>query len=192
MTDTPPVDTPPADQTVYTPPATQDDLNRIIGERLAREREKYADYADLKARAAEYDKTLEAAKTETQKAIDAARSEGEKAATERAHQRLLRSEARAAAAAAKFRDPADAVQFLDLSAFTVSDDGTVDEKSLTAALADLATRKPYLVDDGKGTRPKPDRSQGGSGGGKVDAPSVDRGRAMFAASRAKPGASKTV
>lgn len=35
----------------FTPPATQEDLNRIIDARLKREREKYADYEDLKAKA---------------------------------------------------------------------------------------------------------------------------------------------
>jgi YesN/AraC family two-component response regulator len=35
----------------FTPPATQEELNRIIDARLKREREKFADYDDLKARA---------------------------------------------------------------------------------------------------------------------------------------------
>ncbi|MFH0243600.1 DUF4355 domain-containing protein [Streptomyces sp. HK10] len=46
---------------------TQADLDRIVAERLARERSKYADYNDLKAKAAEYDKVAEAQKTEAQK-----------------------------------------------------------------------------------------------------------------------------
>lgn len=33
----------------YTPPATQADLNRIIGDRVARERARFADYDELKA-----------------------------------------------------------------------------------------------------------------------------------------------
>lgn len=36
----------------YTPPATQEELNRIIEARLARERAKFADYEDLKRKAA--------------------------------------------------------------------------------------------------------------------------------------------
>lgn len=35
----------------YTPPATQADLDRIVAERLSRERAKYADYDDLKSKA---------------------------------------------------------------------------------------------------------------------------------------------
>ena len=36
----------------YVPPATQKELDAIVGARLKREREKYADYEDLKAAAA--------------------------------------------------------------------------------------------------------------------------------------------
>ena len=36
----------------YVPPATQEELDAIVGARLKREREKYADYEDLKAAAA--------------------------------------------------------------------------------------------------------------------------------------------
>lgn len=54
----------------FTPPATQADLDRIIADRLSRERAKFADYDDLKAKAAEHDKAVEASKTEAQKAAD--------------------------------------------------------------------------------------------------------------------------
>ncbi len=51
---------------------TQDEVDRLIGERLSRERGKYADYADLKAKAEKYDEAQEAAKSELEKARDAA------------------------------------------------------------------------------------------------------------------------
>lgn len=41
----------PADRHAFTPITTQEDLDKVIGARLAREREKYADYDDLKAAA---------------------------------------------------------------------------------------------------------------------------------------------
>lgn len=47
---------------------TQEEVNAIIGERLARQAEKYADYEDLKTKAAEYDRQQEESKTELQKA----------------------------------------------------------------------------------------------------------------------------
>ena len=54
----------------FTPPATQQELDRIIESRLARERAKYTDYDEVKAKAAKYDETVEASKTETQKLSD--------------------------------------------------------------------------------------------------------------------------
>ncbi|PFG16284.1 hypothetical protein ATK74_0818 [Propionicimonas paludicola] len=58
----------------YTPPATQEDLDRIIADRLTRQETKirgeYADYEDLKNKAAQFDKAQDASKTELQKALD--------------------------------------------------------------------------------------------------------------------------
>lgn len=51
---------------------TQEEVNSIIGERLARQAEKYADYDDLKTKAAEYDRQQEANKSELQKVQDKA------------------------------------------------------------------------------------------------------------------------
>lgn len=51
---------------------SQDEVNRMIGERLSREREKYANYDELKAKAEEYDKVQEASKSELQKAEERA------------------------------------------------------------------------------------------------------------------------
>ena len=51
---------------------TQDELNKIVGERLARERDKYSDYDELKKKAAAFDEAQEAQKSELQKAQDRA------------------------------------------------------------------------------------------------------------------------
>ena len=40
-----------ADRHAFTPITSQEDLDKVIGARLAREREKFADYDDLKAAA---------------------------------------------------------------------------------------------------------------------------------------------
>lgn len=63
-------------ETVETPEKTftQDELNAILGDRLAREREKYADYEVLKGKAAKFDEAEEANKSELQKATE--RAEG--------------------------------------------------------------------------------------------------------------------
>ena len=49
---------------------TQTEMEAIIGERLKRERAKYADYDDVKAKAAKFDEAEEASKTELQKAVE--------------------------------------------------------------------------------------------------------------------------
>lgn len=46
---------------------TQSELNAILGDRLAQERKKYADYEELKGKAQKYDQAEEASKTELQK-----------------------------------------------------------------------------------------------------------------------------
>lgn len=51
---------------------TQDDVNRIVADRLSREREKYADYESIKEKAAKFDEAEEASKTELQKATERA------------------------------------------------------------------------------------------------------------------------
>lgn len=162
----------------FKPITTQADLDRVVGARLAREREKFADYGDLKAKAEKYDKALDAARTEQEKAVEAAKAEGRTEALSAANSRLVSAEARAAAATAKFRDPADAVAFLDLADIKVADDGSVDGEAIKVKLADLAAKKPYLLSDDKPTR-RTDKSQGG-GGGDDHTPSVRRGREMFA------------
>jgi len=64
-----------------------------------------------------------------------------------ANQRILKAEFRAAAAG-KLNDPADALAYIDLSSFEVSDDGAVDSTAIAAAIADLITTKPYLAAQG--------------------------------------------
>ena len=51
---------------------TQDEVNSIVGKRLAEEKGKYADYEDLKAKAAKYDEAEEANKSELQKVTERA------------------------------------------------------------------------------------------------------------------------
>ena len=53
---------------------TQAEVDAIIGDRLKREREKYADFDVLKEKAAKYDAAVESEKTELQKATELAES----------------------------------------------------------------------------------------------------------------------
>lgn len=67
---------------------SQDDLNRIVSERVKREQAKFADYKDLKSKAAEFDKLSEANKSEIEKA----------------NERVSKAEAEVAAVPAKVAD----------------------------------------------------------------------------------------
>lgn len=176
-----PVETP----SEFKPPASQADLDRIISDRLARERAKFSDYDAIKAKAAEHDKALEAARTDQDKAVEAARLEGRTEALSTANTRLVSAEARAIAAEAKFRNPLLAIKAVDLAGVTVGDDGTVDTDAIKAKLKELADAEPYLIDDGKRPAPKPDPSQGNTGGSTAT-PSVARGRELYAARRGTP------
>jgi len=69
-----PTDTTPATPTEskeWTPPGSQADLDRIIADRLNRERSKFADYDDLKAAAQRLTDIENANKTEAQKQAEA-------------------------------------------------------------------------------------------------------------------------
>ena len=65
---------------------TQAEMDAIIGDRLKRERAKYADYDEFKAKAAKFDEAEEASKSELQKAVeerDKLKAELDKIAAER-------------------------------------------------------------------------------------------------------------
>ena len=57
---------------------TQSELNAILGDRLAQERKKYADYEELKGKAEKYDAAEEASKSELQKEQEKKKAEREK------------------------------------------------------------------------------------------------------------------
>lgn len=122
---------------------------------------KNEDTAKANAAAAKRLEEIEAANaSELDKAVAKARDEGRAEVQSAANARLISAEARALAAEVKFRNPTLAVKAIDLSGVSVSDDGTVDVAAIRSALSDLAKADPYLVDDGKTPRPKPDDAQG--------------------------------
>lgn len=92
---------------------------------------------------AELDKVRNANATDAEKALNAAKAEGAAEANSRANERILRAEVRALAG--KFADPADALNFVDLTEFKVNDNGDVDTKAITKALDAVLAEKPYLA-----------------------------------------------
>lgn len=133
-------------------PLSQADVDRIVQQRLAREREKFADYDDVKAKAAELDKIREAEKTDLEK-LQGQYEEllGKHSQTEH-RLRITR-------AAAKHGLSEDAAAFLH---------GETDEE-VDAAAAKLAALTSAATNggesDGGHRRPDPSQGQGSSGDG---------------------------
>lgn len=135
----------PGGNSGWTPPASQDELNRIISERVTRERAKYADYAELKTKAAEFDRLAESQKTETQKALERA----EAAETALA---AKQSEALRLSVIAKHQIPEE---YQDFVSGDSEDDLTARAERVKALIASSSTpQSPF---------PKADPSQGGTG-----------------------------
>lgn len=176
MSETPP-ETPPAE----TPPEgaksfTQEQVNAMLAEQKRKGSEKFADYGDLKAKAARLDEIEAANATELDKAVKTARDEATTAERTRTSGILAGAEARAQAAE-RFRNPATAVKLLDLSGVSVDDEGVVDAAGVKALLDSLAESDPYLLKDDKPEVPTPGQVGLGVGGtGSQPQPTTPHGR----------------
>lgn len=150
-------------ETEWKPPASQADLDRIINERLARQKAQFKDYDDLKTKAAEFDKLNEAQKTEAQRAADAIAAAERKAADVQTVLRAKTAEnALLNAAAGKLRVPSDAVLHL-ASKVEVDDDGNVDQAHVAALVDGLLEERQDLAATNAPTTPRPNPAQGTSG-----------------------------
>lgn len=151
---TPPTGEPTPDPTPDPTPKTftQDDLNRIVQERVAKERSRFGDYDALKEKAGKFDALEEASKTETQKLIDRV-AELERAGSEaerRAQEATLRG-AVVAAAAGKLKDVDMVHRIIDMSQVTFDDDGQ--PTNLDELVAKLVADRPHLAVDPAGQVP---------------------------------------
>lgn len=159
----PPPDPPtdPAPERTY----TTDDVNRIVQERLARQKEKYADYADLKAKAAKFDEVEQQQKTELERAQErAAALERDLAdATAARQDSLLRAAVISEAAKRNVHDPDAALALVDRSLLEFGEDGT--PSNIADAMDSLLKAKPYLVGGGV-TRGSADLGARGEPGSK--------------------------
>lgn len=146
----------------YTPPATQADLDRIIAERLSRQKAQFADYGEAKAKAAEFDKLQEANQTESQRQA----AEVAKWQTEAETWRGQAVAARIEALAADYADPSDASTALAGRNY-LDAGGQIDENAIRADLAEVLEKKPHWrkgSDEPSGSRPPiPNLAQGTSG-----------------------------
>lgn len=77
----------------FAPITTQEELDKIVGNRVMRERDKYKDYEELKNAAEELAKLKDANKSELEKAISRA-EKAEKELTSLQHEKQLSNEAK--------------------------------------------------------------------------------------------------
>jgi hypothetical protein len=158
------------------PKLTQAEVDRIVKDRVARERAKFADYDDVKARAAKFDEIDTANKTELEREKEARAAAETKAtqASTTAERVAIRSAVIAAAAEAGALKPSDVVALLPKGAVTVTltDDGEVEVVGAEEAVAAiLKERQHWLKQESTGTRQGGTFDGGagaGNGNGKTD------------------------
>lgn len=124
----------------FKPITSQDELNRIIGQRIEKVKSQFADYPDLKAKAEKFDEVQESTKSELQKAQEAAQ------AAEARAQQFERAAVRARIAAE-----------LDVPVEVLSGD---DEESLRASAQKVIEWR----DSNKKAAPKPSSLKSGASG----------------------------
>jgi hypothetical protein len=110
---------------------SQADLDRIIEDRVSRERKKYADYGDLKKKAT-------AALSDHERAVAEAEQRGRSEALQATGVRLARAEFRAAAAGKVDADQLDGfLEYADLRRF-IDADGEPDSKAISSAIKKIS------------------------------------------------------
>lgn len=147
---------------------TQEQVNAIISDRLARQKAQFGDYEDLRAKAEKLAEIEAAQLSELEKAQQRA-ADLERRAQEaegRARDTLIRSAFVSEAAKAGAAHPEDAYRLADRSRVEVGDDGNV--SGVTDAIKALVDGG-RLVMAGKPRAPNLDAGAGG-GGGSGDAP----------------------
>jgi len=118
---------------------TQAQVDAIVKDRIAREREKYKGFDDLKRKAEDYDKLQAANLSEAEKLQKSLEAANEKASTaeSRMKKALTRAAIVSAASQAGARDPNLVVKLIDSDALEITEDGEVKgaEDAVTALLA---------------------------------------------------------
>lgn len=142
----------------WAPPGSQADLDRIIEQRLARERAKFADYDLIKEKADRHDALENELASDLEKATQRAADQAWTQAVTQAVPRLVRAEFRAEAKGVLDPGQLEALlEDLDLTRYA-DDDGEPDTAKIAAKIAKFAPPK----EDAK--RKFPDLGGGNRGG----------------------------
>lgn len=118
-------------------PQTQEEFNAMLADRLRRERDKFADYDDLKQKASEYETLRAQTQTEQEKAIATAKAEAKAEAIRELSPTIVAAEFRAVAAGRIDRARLDtAIEDMDFSKF-IDAKGVVDHERVQTRVAAL-------------------------------------------------------
>lgn len=120
---------------------SQADIDRIVADRLTRERSKFADYDELKSKAGRLDDIEAQSKTDLEKAVDAAKAEARAEALREGGVKTVRGILRAGMQAAKVEDIDDRIDDMNLAKF-LDDNGDVNQEAIDKALARIVPAKP--------------------------------------------------
>jgi hypothetical protein len=134
---------PPADDKGkgYKPPATQEELDRIIEARLARERSRYADYDTYKASHEKWQELERESQTDIERREREIREEAFMEAMSTTVPLAVRAEFKAAAKGVLTPEALEALlEDVDLTKYA-SDDGTPDEDKIAKKITALAPKK---------------------------------------------------
>lgn len=168
---------------------SQADVDRIVKERLERERGKHSDYDALKSAAAKWQEVQDSQKTELQKAMEKAAELQEQNArlSQERTELLIRSAVVAEASKLGFVDPGDAYRLVDLAKIKITDGGEV--QGAAEALGEIAQAKPYLLGRGGSGVGATNPARGGAQQGETDADRRERlfGRGQSVLGRATGG-----
>lgn len=129
---------------------SQEAFDTLVKDRITREKTKQDELqqqvTDLTAEKADLEKTVGGHGAAIEAAKQEGRDEATTAMTDKVNSVLRAAEARATAAALRFRDPNDALAAIgDLSDVEIGDDYQVDSAALKERLSAIAEQKPYLI-----------------------------------------------
>lgn len=129
-------------QPEWKPPASQEELDRIVQQRLRRETAKYKDFDSYKERATLYDQLLAQTQTDAERAAAEAEERAYNAAMSGVVPRLVKAEFRAAAKGVLESDQLEALlEDVDLTKY-VSDDGEPDLDKIDRKIKAVAPKAP--------------------------------------------------
>jgi hypothetical protein len=141
---------------------TQAQVDAIVRDRIAREREKYKGFDDLKRKAEQYDAQVAASQTDLEKAQTEAQKASERASTAEGRMKMALTRAAIVSEASKqgARDPSLLVKLIDTDTLEITDSGEV--KGAAEAVTALLATHDYLKGNGfTGSGDGGQRTQGG-------------------------------